>query len=154
MPNLILIKCHTQSPTWVLLNYKKWYTGIILITPFHQVIICGGSDCRGCANQYLIPWMTWNRLTYQQIPRTPSGTFRREEELLQSIRNISARRKLRDKNSYTEAVQSNRGVNQKRWAGMLMSVAYECSSNVMFLKYWFFSVWIHAGTMTAVAVFT
>ena len=73
-----------------------------------------GIWCRGCANQYLTPWMTWNRLIYQQIPRTPSGTFRREEELLQSIRSIPARRKLHDKNSYTEAVQSKPGVNQKR----------------------------------------
>ncbi|CAH3016806.1 unnamed protein product [Porites evermanni] len=70
------------------------------------------ADSKGLISPVHLPADT--RLTYQQIPRTPSGTFRREEELLQSIRSIPARRKLHDKNSYTEAVQSKPGVNQKR----------------------------------------
>lgn len=36
------------------------------------------------------------RLTYSDIPGTPSGTFHQEVKLVQSIRNIAPRKKLRE----------------------------------------------------------
>ena len=39
------------------------------------------------------------RLTQSDTPGTPSGTFCQQDKLLQSIRNIGPRRKLREINS-------------------------------------------------------
>ena len=47
------------------------------------------------------------RLTYSDIHGTPSGTFHQEVKLVQSIRNIAPRKKLREINSATVTSKCN-----------------------------------------------
>ena len=54
------------------------------------------------------------RLTYSDIPGTPSGIFHQEVKLVQSIRSVTPRKKLREINS-TTTVTSKRNTDHAKY---------------------------------------